>query len=65
MRWERFRVLKFSYLQIVEPLYEQKGEKALFHIVNVQCSGDHFDEQESALREAMYSAEFRWEMVNH
>lgn len=41
-----------------------KGEKGSFRLVNVQCSGDHFDEQESALREAMYSAEYHWEMLN-
>lgn len=41
-----------------------KGEKESFRIVNLQCSGDHFDKEESALREAMYSAEFHWEMLN-
>lgn len=41
-----------------------KGEKGSFRIVNVQCSGDHFDELESALREAMYSAEYHWEILN-
>lgn len=41
-----------------------KGEKEPFRIVNVQSSGDHFDEQESALREAMYSAEYHWTMLN-
>ena len=41
-----------------------KGDNGDFRVINVQCSGDHFDKQESALREAMYSAEFHWEMLN-
>lgn len=45
----RFRIVK----GLIEP----------FRIVNVQCSGDHFDEHESALREAMYSAEYHWEYL--